>query len=84
MPGAPSWLPESKLIPALGRMLPLISLNDITVQVGTETWFAHTTWTVEKGQNWAVVGDTGSGQNHPDESPVPQAAPGRRADPVLF
>ena len=42
--------------------MPLISMHDITVQVGTQAWFAHTTWTIERHQSWAMVGETGSGK----------------------
>lgn len=40
----------------------LISIDDITIQAGGQRWFEHTTWTIEKGQSWAVFGSTGSGK----------------------
>jgi molybdate transport system ATP-binding protein len=40
----------------------LISIDDITVQVGEQRWFAHTTWQIEANQSWAIFGPTGSGK----------------------
>ena len=40
----------------------LISLEDITVQLGERRAFEHTTWAIEPGQAWAIVGETGSGK----------------------
>ncbi len=40
----------------------LISVEDITVQVGSRRTFEHTTWVIEKHQNWAILGETGSGK----------------------
>lgn len=37
-------------------------MNDITLQVGNQAWFSHTSWVMEKHQHWAVVGQTGSGK----------------------
>ena len=39
-----------------------ISIEDITVQVGEQRWFAHTTWQIEEHQSWAIFGPTGSGK----------------------
>ena len=39
-----------------------ISLREITIQVGAERSFAGATWEIEKNENWAILGSTGSGK----------------------
>lgn len=41
----------------------LISLEDITIQIGDEAVFAHTSWAIEKNQHWAIFGPTGAGKS---------------------
>ena len=41
----------------------LISLNDVTLQVGSRQFFEHTTWQIDAGQHWAITGPTGSGKS---------------------
>jgi molybdate transport system ATP-binding protein len=41
----------------------LISIEDITIRVGTRHLFEHTTWSIEKDQNWAIIGENGSGKS---------------------
>ncbi len=41
----------------------LISLNDITLRVGEQLSFPHTTWQIAPGQHWAILGPTGSGKS---------------------
>jgi molybdate transport system ATP-binding protein len=41
----------------------LISIEDITIRVGTRQLFEHTTWSVENDQNWAIIGENGSGKS---------------------
>lgn len=41
----------------------LISLEDITIQIGNESVFAHTSWAIEKNQHWAIFGPTGAGKS---------------------
>lgn len=40
----------------------LISAEDITLRVGEQLSFAHTTWYMQAGQHWAILGPTGSGK----------------------
>lgn len=40
-----------------------ILLEDITIQLGAQTLFDHTTWNINDKQNWALVGRTGSGKS---------------------
>ena len=40
----------------------LISLENITLHINGQHLLANTTWTIEKGQNWAIIGPTGSGK----------------------
>jgi len=39
-----------------------ISIDHITIQAGSQTWFEHTTWHISPGQNWAMVGPNGAGK----------------------
>jgi molybdate transport system ATP-binding protein len=41
----------------------LISVNDITIQIGNKHLFEHTNWVIEKNQHWAIAGKTGSGKS---------------------
>ncbi len=41
----------------------LISLQDITIQVGSRRFFDHTTWRIASDQRWAITGPTGSGKS---------------------
>jgi molybdate transport system ATP-binding protein len=41
---------------------PLIQLKNVTVQYGNQVVFKDLTWTVHKGDNWAVSGPNGSGK----------------------
>jgi molybdate transport system ATP-binding protein len=41
----------------------LISLQDITIQVGSQRFFDHTTWRIAGDQRWAITGPTGSGKS---------------------
>ena len=54
-------LPLNNPCGMLGPMA-LISIEDITIQAGAQRWFEHTTWHIEKGQSWAILGPTGSGK----------------------
>ena len=40
----------------------LISLENITLHINGQHLLENTTWTIEKGQNWAIIGPTGSGK----------------------
>ena len=40
-----------------------ISLQAITVQSGEGRLFENTTWQIEPGQNWAILGPTGAGKS---------------------
>lgn len=40
-----------------------ISLKDVTLQAGSRPCFEHTTWAIERGQHWAILGQTGSGKS---------------------
>jgi molybdate transport system ATP-binding protein len=42
---------------------PLLSIEDVTLQLGDRQVFAHTTWRIEKNQHWAITGPTGSGKS---------------------
>jgi molybdate transport system ATP-binding protein len=41
----------------------LISLEDITLQIGGKNFFQHTSWEIQKHENWAIIGSTGSGKS---------------------
>jgi molybdate transport system ATP-binding protein len=41
----------------------LISIEDITIRVGNRQLFEHTSWSIESDQNWAIIGETGSGKS---------------------
>ena len=43
-------------------LMPLIAIDDITIQAGEQRWFEHTTWQIEENQSWAILGPTGSGK----------------------
>jgi molybdate transport system ATP-binding protein len=40
-----------------------ILVENITIRIDGRTLFEHTTWQMGKGQNWAVIGPTGSGKS---------------------
>jgi molybdate transport system ATP-binding protein len=40
-----------------------ISIEDITIQAEGSAYFTHTSWSIEWGQNWAILGKTGSGKS---------------------
>jgi len=40
----------------------LISLENITLHINGQHLLENTNWTIEKGQNWAIIGPTGSGK----------------------
>ena len=40
-----------------------INLEDITIQIGSEQLFEHTSWTIGRKQHWAIIGQTGSGKS---------------------
>lgn len=40
-----------------------ISAEDITIRIDGRTLFEHTTWQIIEGQNWAIIGPTGSGKS---------------------
>ena len=40
----------------------LISLENITLRINGQHLLENTTWTIEKDQNWAIIGPTGSGK----------------------
>jgi molybdate transport system ATP-binding protein len=40
----------------------LISMRDISIRVGSQTFFEHTSWEIQKDQHWAILGPTGSGK----------------------
>ncbi|MCD4673516.1 MAG: ATP-binding cassette domain-containing protein [Anaerolineaceae bacterium] len=40
----------------------LISLDNITLRINGHRLLENTTWTIHKGQNWAIIGPTGSGK----------------------
>lgn len=44
-------------------MSPFISLNDITIRIGSKFLFDHTTFTFFKNQQWLIVGPNGSGKS---------------------
>jgi len=43
--------------------LPLLRLRDVTLRVRGEDAFPGTTWTLARGEQWAVVGGTASGKS---------------------
>ena len=40
----------------------LVHLDDVTLQLDGRPAFAHTTWRIERGQHWAVLGPSGAGK----------------------
>jgi len=43
--------------------LPLFAINHVTVRLLNNTLFTNLNFTVNRGQNWALVGDSGSGKS---------------------
>src|SRR6185312_13624238 len=43
--------------------LPLVSLQHITVRFLNNTIFTNLSFGVNKGQNWAIIGESGSGKS---------------------
>jgi len=44
------------------RAAPLVELNHVTVQLGNQRILDDVTWTMRRGENWALVGPNGSGK----------------------
>jgi molybdate transport system ATP-binding protein len=42
---------------------PFLSLSEATFRLGERFVFERTTWSVQRGEHWAVVGDNGSGKS---------------------
>jgi molybdate transport system ATP-binding protein len=45
-----------------GRATPLIELNRITIRAGSKRILDDVTWTMRRGENWALLGPNGSGK----------------------
>jgi molybdate transport system ATP-binding protein len=41
----------------------IIQMNDVSVTYGNKQILSHITWTVKKGENWAVLGPNGAGKS---------------------
>ena len=41
----------------------LISVQDISIRVGSQIFFEHTHWDIERDQHWAILGANGSGKS---------------------
>lgn len=41
---------------------PLIVVDNVTLRVGAELFFPQTSWTIQAGEHWAILGPTGSGK----------------------
>ncbi len=52
----------SKHRPMKGRATPLIELNHVTVRRGSRRILDDVTWTMRRGENWALLGPNGSGK----------------------
>lgn len=53
--------PSNKQI-GISRAEPLVELNHITVRLGNKRILDDVTWTLRRGENWALVGPNGSGK----------------------
>lgn len=42
---------------------PLLELDDVTMRVRERKLLAHTSWTIRRGEQWAVLGPNGSGKS---------------------
>ncbi len=42
---------------------PLITMDDVTLRKGDVLLFAHTSWRIRDGENWAILGPNGSGKS---------------------
>ena len=47
--------------PAVAR--PLVLLDYVTIALDDRLVFAHTNWTIRRGEHWAVLGPTGAGKS---------------------
>ena len=52
----------SKARTAQDRAAPLVELNHVTVRLGRQRILDDVTWTMRRGENWALVGPNGSGK----------------------
>ncbi|MGB7769441.1 MAG: ATP-binding cassette domain-containing protein [Verrucomicrobiia bacterium] len=59
---SPSSCSCSKHRPMKGRATPLIELTHITVRHGSKRILDDVTWTMRRGENWALLGPNGSGK----------------------
>jgi molybdate transport system ATP-binding protein len=53
---------SSKPRPMKVRATPLIELNHVTVRLGGKRILDDVTWTMRRGENWALLGPNGSGK----------------------
>ncbi len=63
--GAAKWNEDgspSKARTAQDRAAPLVELNHVTVRLGRQRILDDVTWTMRRGENWALVGPNGSGK----------------------
>jgi molybdate transport system ATP-binding protein len=52
----------SKNHAGIGRATSLIELNHVTVRLGSKRILDDVTWTMRRGENWALLGPNGSGK----------------------
>jgi len=46
-----------------GKNEPLITLEDVTLRIGSEMLLPGTSWEIRAGENWAILGPNGSGKS---------------------
>lgn len=47
---------------ARGLVMPLVELNHVTIRLGNTRILDDVTWTMRRGENWALLGPNGSGK----------------------
>jgi molybdate transport system ATP-binding protein len=59
---SPSSFSSSKKPAGKNHATPLIELNHVTVRLGNKRILDDVTWTMRRGENWALLGPNGSGK----------------------
>jgi molybdate transport system ATP-binding protein len=62
LPSSSSSHPSLKTPRPPGRSVPLIECNHVTVRLGRQRILDDVTWTMRRGENWALLGPNGSGK----------------------